>query len=91
VEELERALLRLEARLDEVLERLLARRRRLAAYNATALIKEEILAGQTAARMVRCTVIYLDTAANAGTARHGRRIRGILTSCVHRGRILRVL
>jgi len=45
VEQLERALLRLEARLDKVLERLLARRRRLAAYNASVLVLLEVVAG----------------------------------------------
>jgi len=45
VEQLECALLRLEARLDKVLERLLARRRRLAAYNASVLVLLEVVAG----------------------------------------------
>ena len=45
MEELERALLRLESRLDEVLERLLARRRRLTAHNATVLVLLQVVAG----------------------------------------------
>ena len=65
MEQLERALLRLEARLDKVLERLLARRRRLAAYNATVLILLEIVTGQTAGRVVCRTVPDLCTGANA--------------------------
>ena len=45
LEELERALLRLEARLDKVLERLLARRGRTAAHNATVLVLLQVVAG----------------------------------------------
>jgi len=64
VEQLERALLRLEARLGKVLERLLARRRRLAAHNATVLVLLEVVAGQTAGRVVRRAVPDLRTGAN---------------------------
>jgi len=64
VEQLERALLRLEARLDKVLERLLARRRGAAAYNATVLVLLEVVAGQTAGRVVRRAVPDLRTGAN---------------------------
>ena len=64
MEELERALLRLEARLDKVLECLLARRRRLAAHNATVLVLLEVVAGQTAGRVVRRAVPDLRTGAN---------------------------
>jgi len=92
MEKLEGALLRLVARSVEALERLLARRRRLAAYNATTLVKEKVLTGQTAACVVRRAVVHLNAAANARTTCHGRRrIRGILTSCVHCRRILGVL
>mgnify|MGYP006958838071 CR=1 FL=1 len=65
MEELERALLRLEARLYEVLECLLARRRCLAAHNATVLVLLEVVAGQTAGRVVRRAVPHLCTGANA--------------------------
>jgi len=94
VEKLKGALLRLVARSVEALERLLARRRRLAAYNATALVEEKVLAGQTAACVVRRAVVHLNAAANTRTTRHGRiagRIRGILTCCIYHRRILRVL
>lgn len=64
MEQLERALLRLEARLGKVLERLLARRRRLAAHNATVLVLLEVVAGQTAGRVVRRAVPDLRTGAN---------------------------
>jgi len=64
VEQLERALLRLEARLGKVLECLLARRRRLAAHNATVLVLLEVVAGQTAGRVVRRAVPDLRTGAN---------------------------
>jgi hypothetical protein len=64
MEQLERALLRLEARLDKVLERLLARRRGAAAYNATVLVLLEVVAGQTAGRVVRRAVPDLRTGAN---------------------------
>lgn len=66
MEELERALLRLEARLDEVLERLLARRRRLAAYNASVLVLLEVRECQSAACVVRCAVPDLRAGANSG-------------------------
>jgi len=66
VEELERALLRLVSRLDKMLERLLARRRGAAAYNATVLVLLEVVAGQTAGRVVRRAVPDLRTGANAG-------------------------
>jgi len=74
MEELERALLRLEARLDEVLERLLARRRRTAAHNATVLVLLEVGTRQTAGRVVRRAVPDLRTGANARylAARHLR-------------------
>ena len=65
MEQLERALLRLEARLDKVLECLLARRRRFAAYNATVLILLEVGTGQTAGRVVCRAVPDLCTGANA--------------------------
>ena len=65
MEELERALLRLEARLDEVLECLLARRRRLAAHNATVLVLLEVVTGQSAGRVVRRAVPDLSTGANS--------------------------
>ena len=64
MEQLERALLRLEARLDKVLERLLARRRGAAAYNTTVLVLLEVVAGQTAGRVVRRAVPDLRTGAN---------------------------
>ena len=64
MEQLERALLRLEARLGKVLERLLARRRRLAAHNATVLVLLERVTGQTAGRVVRRAVPDLRTGAN---------------------------
>ena len=66
MEELERALLRLESRLDEVLERLLARRRSTAAHNATVLVLLEVRAGQTSGRVVRRAVPDLRTGANTG-------------------------
>ena len=66
MEELERALLRLVSRLDKVLERLLARRRGATAHNATVLVLLEIVAGQTAGRVVRRAVPDLRTGANAG-------------------------
>lgn len=68
MEQLERALLRLEARLDEVLERLLARRRRAAAYNASMLVLLQRRTRQTAGRVVRRAVPDLCTGAN-GTHR----------------------
>ena len=66
MEQLERALLRLEARLDKVLERLLTRRRRLAAYNASVLVLLEVVARQTAGRVVRRAVPDLRAGADAG-------------------------
>lgn len=66
MEQLERALLRLEARLDKVLERLLARRRRTAAHNTPVLVLLERVTGQTTGRVVRRAVPYLRTRANAG-------------------------
>ena len=64
MEQLERALLRLEARLDEVLERLLARCRRAAAYNASMLVLLERRTRQTAGRVVCRAVPDLCTSAN---------------------------
>jgi len=57
-----------------VLERLLARRRRLAAHNATVLVLLERVTGQTAGRVVRSAVPDLRTGANARhlAARHLR-------------------
>ena len=74
MEQLERALLRLEARLDKVLERLLARRRRTAAHNTPVLVLLERVTGQTTGRVVRRAVPDLRTRANAGNlaARHLR-------------------
>ena len=72
MEELECALLRLEARLDKMLERLLARRRRLAAHNASVLVLLERRARQTAGCVVRRAVPDLRASAYArhlGTAR----------------------
>ena len=66
MEELEGSLLRLEARLDEVLERLLSRRRRLTAHNATVLVLLEGVTGQTAGCVVRRAVPDLRTRADAG-------------------------
>ena len=85
MEQLERALLRLEARLDQVLERLLARRRRTAAHNATVLILLEVVASQTAGRVVRRAVPDLCTGANAShlsTARHVIVVALILTRAI---------
>jgi len=47
-----------------VLERLLARRRGAAAYNTTVLVLLEVVAGQTAGRVVRRAVPDLRTGAN---------------------------
>ena len=57
-----------------MLERLLARRRRLAAHNATVLVLLERVTGQTAGRVVRRAVPDLRTGANARhlAARHLR-------------------
>ena len=65
MEQLERALLRLEARLDKVLERLLARRRGAAAHNTTVLVLLELVTGQTAGRVVRRAVPDLRTGTDA--------------------------
>ena len=66
MEKLERALLRLVARLEEVLERLLARRRRLAAYNASVLVLLEVRARQSTLCVVRRAVPDHGTGANSG-------------------------
>ena len=66
MEELERALLRLVSRLDKVLERLLARRRGAAAYNATVLILLKVVARQSAGCVVRRSMPDLRAGANAG-------------------------
>jgi len=73
VEQLEGALLRLVARLEQVLERLLARRRRLAAYNASVFILLEVRARQSTLCVVRCAVPDHCAGTNSGhlcTTRH---------------------
>lgn len=58
-EELECSLLGLVARLDEACEGLLARRAGLLAYNTAALVHEKILLCETAAGVVRSSVVDL--------------------------------
>jgi len=78
LEELERALLGLVARLDEVLERLLARRMGLAAHNAT-LVYHQILLLQATARVLGRAVPDLGTRADrGGLAAHLGQGRGVL-------------
>ena len=72
MEELERALLRLVARLEEVLERLLARRRGTAAHNASVLVLLEVRARQSTLRVVRRAVPDHRTGANSGHLRAAR-------------------
>ena len=51
VEELESALLRLVARREEVLDRLLAEHHLAAAYNASMLVEDKVLLGEATARV----------------------------------------
>ena len=73
MEKLERALLRLVARLNKVLERLLARRRRPTAHNASVLVLLEVRARQSTLCVVRRAVPDHCAGTNSGhlcTTRH---------------------
>jgi len=59
VEELERALLRLVARREEVLDGLLSEHHLAAAYNASVLVEYEVLLREATARVGRRSVVNL--------------------------------
>jgi len=59
VEELERALLRLVARREEVLDGLLAEHHLAAAYDASVLVEYKVLLGEATARVGRSSVVNL--------------------------------
>ena len=59
MEELERALLRLVARREQVLDRLLAEHHLAAAYNASMLVEYEVLLREATARVRSRSVVNL--------------------------------
>jgi len=66
VEELERALLRLVARREQVLDGTLTEHHLAAAYNASMLIEYEVLLREAAARVGRRSVVNLSLRSSSG-------------------------